>query len=73
MELADNGSMDSRIEANGCMEELHVLDAGIAMAGALNEALRQDLTHQDIKPGNILYNREDQPKLIDFGLAKSAQ
>jgi serine/threonine protein kinase len=73
MELADNGSMDSRIETHGKMEELHVLDAGIAMASALNEALRHNLTHQDIKPGNILYNRENQPKLIDFGLAKTAQ
>ncbi len=73
MELADNGSMDSRIEANGRMEELRVLDAGIAMAGALDTALKHNLTHQDIKPGNILYNRENEPKLIDFGLARSAE
>jgi len=73
MELADNGSMDSRIEENGRMEELEVLDAGIAMASALNAALKHNLTHQDIKPGNILYNRENEPKLIDFGLARSAE
>lgn len=73
MELADNGSMDSRIELNGRMEELEVLDAGIAMASALNAALKHNLTHQDIKPGNILYNRENESKLIDFGLARSAE
>jgi serine/threonine protein kinase len=73
MELADNGSMDSRIDTNGRMEELEVLDAGIAMAGALDAALKHNLTHQDIKPGNILYNRENEPKLIDFGLARSAE
>jgi serine/threonine protein kinase len=73
MELADNGSMDSRIEQKGRMPELDVLDAGIKMASALASALKQNLTHQDIKPGNILYNRENEPKLIDFGLARSAE
>jgi len=73
MELADNGSLDSRIEGKGRCTELEVLDVGIAVASALNKALQHGLLHRDIKPGNILFNAENEPKLVDFGLAKKAE
>jgi serine/threonine protein kinase len=34
--------------------------------------LKYDLLHRDIKPGNILFNVDHEPKLIDFGLARKA-
>ncbi len=71
MELADRGSLDSRIE-KGRLPELEVLDLGIKMASALNAALKHGLLHRDIKPGNILFNAEGEPKLVDFGLARPA-
>lgn len=73
MELADAGSMDSRIERDTRMPELDVLDAGVKVAAALNSALKKNLLHRDIKPGNILYNDDGEPKLIDFGLARKAE
>ena len=73
MELADHGSLDSRIETEGCVPELHVLDIGIKVASALDTALKHNLLHRDIKPGNILFNVEGEPKLVDFGLARSAE
>lgn len=73
MELADNGSLDSRIESKGRVAELEVLDVGVAVASALNKALHHKLLHRDIKPGNILYNAENEPKLVDFGLARNAE
>jgi len=53
--------------------ELDILDIGIKMASALGSALRKNLLHRDIKPGNILFNEEGEPKLIDFGLARKAE
>jgi len=47
-----------------------VLDIGIKVASALDLVLKHDLLHRDIKPGNILFNADHEPKLVDFGLAR---
>jgi serine/threonine-protein kinase len=73
MELADQGSLDSRIETEGRLPELDVLDVGIKICSALTTALQHKLLHRDIKPGNILYNADGEPKLIDFGLVRAAE
>ncbi len=70
MELADQGSLDARIEKLHRLDELKVLDVGIKIASALDMALKYDLLHCDIKPGNILFNADHEPKLVDFGLAR---
>jgi serine/threonine protein kinase len=73
MELANNGCLDGRIEREGKVPELHILDVGVKMASALATALKHNLLHRDIKPGNILYNADGEPKLIDFGLVRAAE
>lgn len=73
MELADHGSLDGRIEKQTRVVELSVLDIGIKIASALDLALKHNLLHRDIKPGNILFDSDNEPKLVDFGLARSAE
>jgi serine/threonine protein kinase len=73
MELADQGSLDGRIELHQRLPELDVLDIGIKVASALNLALKHNFLHRDIKPGNILFNADNEPKLVDFGLARKAE
>ena len=73
MELADAGSLDSMIERQQRIGEYEVLQIGIKIASALNMVLRHNLLHRDIKPGNILFNSENEPKLVDFGLARSVE
>lgn len=73
MELADHGSLDGRIDKQGRVSELDVLDVGIKIASALDLALKHNLLHRDIKPGNILFNSDNEPKLVDFGLARAVE
>jgi serine/threonine-protein kinase len=71
MELADRGSLDTRIEKHQRLSELEVLDIGYRIGSALDILLKHNLLHRDIKPGNILFNADNEPKLVDFGLARS--
>jgi serine/threonine protein kinase len=73
MELADHGSLDSRIEKQSRVAELNVLDIGIKISSALDLALKHNLLHRDIKPGNILFDSDNEPKLVDFGLARNVE
>lgn len=71
MELSDCGSLEDRMQKEGRVDELYVLDIGIKVASALKSAQKHNLLHLDIKPANILFNAEGEPKLVDFGLAKT--
>jgi serine/threonine protein kinase len=71
MELADQGSLDTLIDKHKVLNELMVLDIGIKISSALDMMLKHNLLHRDLKPGNILFNADHDPKLVDFGLARS--
>lgn len=71
MEISDQGSLEDRMEAGGgAVDELLALDVGIKVAYALKAAQKHNLLHLDIKPANILFNIDGEPKLVDFGLAR---
>ncbi len=40
------------------------------VCGAVQYAHQNLIVHRDIKPGNVLVNKEGRPKLLDFGIAK---
>ena len=73
MELADCGSLDTKIDKQTRVDELEVLDIGVKISSALDLALKHNLLHRDIKPGNILFDIDNEPKLVDFGLARSVE
>ena len=70
MEVADRGDLDGLIKKHGRVDELYVLDVGIKISSALELVAKKNLIHLDLKPDNILYNSDGEPKLTDFGICR---
>lgn len=49
------------------------LELFVQVCNAVDFAHRQLIVHRDIKPNNILVTQEGEPKLLDFGLARSVE
>ncbi len=72
VEFISGGSLDDKIASLGQITELEGIEIGLAVARGLDCALqRGGLIHRDIKPGNILFNANNTPKVVDFGLSLS--
>jgi eukaryotic-like serine/threonine-protein kinase len=59
------------IRANPKLSIEQVLKFATQLAGALSAAHAEDVVHRDLKPQNILLDKNDQVYIADFGLAKS--
>jgi serine/threonine protein kinase len=70
MEWVDGTSLRERLSAEGPLPLTEAVDIARQVAGALDAAHRQGLIHRDVKPANILINRQGRAKLSDFGIAK---
>ncbi|HKJ55777.1 MAG TPA: serine/threonine-protein kinase [Nitriliruptoraceae bacterium] len=69
MPLAAGGSLAARIRAEGALPWRDVADLGARVAAALAAAHGAGIVHRDVTPGNILFGRELEPRLADFGAA----
>src|SRR5689334_18186161 len=47
-----------------------VLDITEQLASALDYAHAHNIVHRDLKPANIMFSEQNQPVIVDFGLAK---
>jgi serine/threonine-protein kinase len=70
MALMDGGSLSERIRKRGAMSPVEVESILNPIASALDYAHRQGFIHRDIKPDNILLDREGFAALADFGIVK---
>jgi serine/threonine protein kinase len=72
LELLQGQTLSSLI-ANRPLNLNRVLDLGIQVTDALDAAHNAGIVHRDIKPANIFVTAKGQAKVLDFGLAMSAQ
>ena len=72
MELCDGGDLSGSIEKVKGLGEREAARVFRPLLKALNHIHEQNIIHRDIKPGNILFTKEGDIKLIDFGIAITA-
>ncbi len=69
MDYLPKGSLYSRLKREGRFTPIRALDFTAKVAEGLHQAHLRGILHRDIKSENILFDLEDQPVLIDFGLS----
>lgn len=71
MAYIDGETLDERLNRDGAMSEAKVLEVAHELGGALSSAWElHRLIHCDVKPGNIMLDRNGKPHLMDMGLSK---
>ncbi len=69
MKLVAGGSLAGRI-SNSQISNRDAASLLATIARAVHYAHQRGLLHRDLKPGNILLDRDGQPHITDFGLAR---
>ncbi|MEZ6143195.1 MAG: protein kinase [Zavarzinella sp.] len=70
MEFVDGVSLGAMVDRDGPMKEKDALRIIAQVCQGLHRAHKQKLIHRDVKPDNVLVNREGLAKLTDMGLVK---
>jgi serine/threonine-protein kinase len=68
MELVTGEDFEKKVEEEGHLDERVVLRMAGDVAEGLAALNREGLVHSDIKPANIVMDRDGNSKLVDFGL-----
>ena len=68
MEYVEGETLADKIQRSP-LPSSEIIDLGIQIASALEEAHAKGIIHRDIKPRNIAVTRRGQVKVLDFGLA----
>ena len=68
MEHIDGEALTCRLRDGGLAFDV-AMDMAWQLADALAAAHRQGVVHADIKPANVILDRQSRPLLVDFGLA----
>ena len=69
MEFVEGQSLTDYCDKSG-LTIAQRLDLFLVICAAVQYAHQKLVVHRDLKPGNILVDREGVPKLLDFGIAK---
>ena len=73
MEYVEGEDYASRVKKGHKFTMDEVLKVGESVGVALQMAWRHRIVHRDIKPSNILLTKDNETKVMDFGLAKNPE
>ena len=71
LEYAEHGSLCNFIKYTGPLEEEVVRLYFLQILDAVNFMHSKEYAHLDLKPNNIMLDKDDHIKLIDFNLSKT--
>lgn len=71
MEYLQGRELSKVLESGHRFKPDEVASIAWKLADAVNHAHENQVIHRDIKPANIFMLKDDQPKLVDFGIARS--
>ena len=69
MELVEGETLRARLE-HGALPPRRAVAYALQIAKGIAAAHARGITHRDLKPENVMIARDDQVKILDFGLAK---
>lgn len=69
-QLVDGESLATRLAREGSIPLEEATRIAGQVAGALDHAHRAGLIHRDVKPANIVIDRDGRARLVDFGIAR---
>jgi len=72
MELIDGQSLRTLLDLRGRLPLHTALSLAVPIADALSHAHNQGVFHADLRPENVLLDRQGRPKVVDFGLCHVA-
>jgi serine/threonine protein kinase len=77
LELLEGEELADRLERRGRLSPAEVFETLVPVMDALALAHERGIIHRDLKPGNVFLHRDERgrviPKLLDFGIAKTAE
>ena len=73
MQFIDGEDLRQRLLRKGVFPPIEAIDICLQVAEGLNVAHKKGIIHRDIKPDNIMIEREGNVKITDFGLARQME
>jgi len=71
MEYLGGGTVRDRLRQRGPLPAAEALEIALQVGAAVRHAHTSGIIHRDIKPENILFTREGDVKVADFGIARA--